>query len=166
MYRSFKMTASPGSSTSWGYSAMTWLTIEGIDPRCPGLKSPCAIMRPRASKSAAEKSRPSLTAWEYAVFLSAVPASSAIECSAAQTTPFVIASTPVMMAAIRSLPHDVNDQVAVLVHRATVIGKQHGSRLALFDDGRSHHRRARAQTIAVVHRAVDPAARFRNIHRT
>src|SRR5262245_40969103 len=104
-----------------------------MEPRCPGLKSPCAIMRPRASKSAAEKSRPSRTACEYAVFRSAVPASSAMECSAAQTTPLVIASTEDTVVAIALAPHDVDDEIAVLVHGRAVPGQEHGGRLPLFD---------------------------------
>src|SRR5262245_35488802 len=128
-----------------------------MEPRCPGLKSPWAIMRPRASKSAAEKSRPSRTACEYAVFRSAVPASSAIEWSAAQTTPFVIASTDEVTAAIALCPHDVDDEIAVLVHERAIPGQEHDGRLALLDHGGAPDPRPGAEEGAGVHPANDEA---------
>src|SRR5206468_473216 len=155
--------ASPGWSTSGGYSCRTWPTSEGMEPRCPGLKSPWAIIRPRASKRAAEKSRPSRTACEYAVLRRAVPASSAIDWSAAHTTPLVIASTPETMVAMTLLLCDVDDEVAVRVHRGVVARPQHDGRLPLLDHRRPRHGRADTEAVAVVHRAVEEPARLREI---
>src|SRR5574341_197039 len=85
--------ASPGARVSAGYSRSTCRTMDGMDPRCPGLKSPWAIICPWGSNSPTEKSRPSRTAAEKAVRLRAVPASSAMERIAAHTTPRVMGST-------------------------------------------------------------------------
>src|SRR5262245_50405330 len=159
MKRSLRMMASPGSMDAAGYSRITWRTMEGMAPRWPGLKSPWAIISPRALKSAAEKSRPSRTACEYAVWRSAVPASSAIDCSAAHTTARVIGSTrePAMAMALR-LPSDIDHEVAVSVDGCTVPRQQDDGRLALLDHGRARHDGAGAQPVAIVNRAIDEPA--------
>ena len=53
-------TTSPGSNASVPSSASTQRTVSPIAPRCAGLKRPCAIIRPRRSNSAHERSRDSL----------------------------------------------------------------------------------------------------------
>ena len=68
-------------------------TVNGIEPRWPGVKLPWAIIRPNRSKTAAEKSSPSRTASENAVRRSAVPISSATEISVFQRTVSVMGST-------------------------------------------------------------------------
>ena len=73
---------SPGS----GSRAITAATASGIAPRCTGMCSACATIRPRASKSAAEQSRRSLMFDEYALRTSTVPISSATPQSARAIT--------------------------------------------------------------------------------
>ncbi len=73
---------SPGA----GSRAITAATASGIAPRCTGMCSAWAIIRPPASKSAVEQSRRSLMFDENAERISAAPISSAAATSALPIT--------------------------------------------------------------------------------
>ena len=85
---------SPGFSVSTGKYCRTVLATAGMEPRCPGLKLPCAIMVALRSKMAVEKSSPSRTPSEKAVCRKVTPSSSAIEINEFQITVSVMGSTP------------------------------------------------------------------------
>src|SRR5579862_2735452 len=65
---------------------MAAATASGIAPRCTGMCSACAIIRPRSSNSAVEQSRRSLMFAENEERISTAPISSAIDRSDAQIT--------------------------------------------------------------------------------
>src|SRR5262249_43888171 len=127
--------------------------MEGMAPRWPGLKSPWAIISPRALKSAAEKSRPSRTACEYAVWRSDAP-------------PTPRAGGPVLRApGPRSGRAPALDpQVPVPIDDRLVAGQENHRRLALFDHRGALHGNAGAEAVAIVDAAVDEAAALREIH--
>ncbi len=89
-YGSLRIHTSPGT----GPRAMTAATDSGIAPRCTGMCSACATIRPDASNSAAEQSLRSLMFEEYALRTSTVPISSAIPARALRSTDSVIGSIP------------------------------------------------------------------------
>ena len=88
-YGSLRIQTSPGRASP----DITAATDSGIAPRCTGMCSACAIIRPAASNSAAEQSRRSLMFEEYAPRTSTVPISSAIPASALRSTDRVMGST-------------------------------------------------------------------------
>src|ERR1043166_1178688 len=65
---------------------MTAATASGIAPRCTGMCSACAIIRPRSSNSAVEQSRRSLMLAEKEERMRTAPISSAIDLSDAPIT--------------------------------------------------------------------------------
>ena len=68
---------------------------KGMEPRWPGEKLPCAIIRPFASNTAVEKSSPSRTASLKAVCRIVVPSSSAMDTTEFQMTVKVMGSMDV-----------------------------------------------------------------------
>ena len=93
MRGSLVMAASPGDQRSSGHSARNCFIVNGIAPRWPGLKLPCATMRPAVSKTPTEKSSPSRIASVKAVLRIAIPTSSAAAIRPFQTLASVIGST-------------------------------------------------------------------------
>ncbi len=99
-YGSLMAQTSPGA----GSCLITAATASGIAPRCTGMCSACAIMRPRSSKSPVEQSRRSLMFAENAERTSTAPISSAIArrsepriCSSTTMAPSRCASRPLRM---------------------------------------------------------------------
>ena len=92
---------STNTSRGPGSRSITAATASGIAPRCTGMCSAWATIRPRASNSAAEQSRRSLMFEEYALRTSAVPISSATPDSALVSTDSVIGSRRLPPALVR-----------------------------------------------------------------
>ena len=120
--------------------------------RCAGMREPWAMMRPRASKSAVEKSRMSRISVEYAVRSIVVAICSQMASSALRTISTVNGSTVAL--AMRA----PDDEGAGRVHVGGLAGKQHRRRVHLLDDGRTREAIAGQEPRAVVDRAVHPAA--------
>src|SRR5262245_32847855 len=124
-------------------------------------------MRPVRSNTATEKSWPSRACSEYAVLCTVVPTSTAIEESAPQMTPSVIGSIARSVMSLRECRQPLScqgdDEVRVIVHARRRARGQHGGGLTLLDDSRARDAQARSQRVAIEHRAVDEAARLREV---
>src|SRR4051794_36063665 len=133
-----------------GPRSITAATDSGIAPRCTGMCSACATMRPSASNSAAEQSRRSLMFDEYAPRISTAPISSAIPANALASTESVTGSSRRSL----MLEHQRSDVVDLALPV-----RAHGARgLRELHDRRALDARALAHRRAVVHRGLHPVA--------
>src|SRR3954470_5521231 len=161
---------SPGSGGWRSKSPTTGLTEVTSMPRWAGIAAAWAIVRPWASKMAAEASSASFTIAEWAAFSSTTSISSAITSRRLRITSRVIGSTATGATAgsadIGGLPGrrrglggpNADDQVPGLVHAEALAGIDDGRRIRLLDDGRPDDLLAFDQRRAAVDRRRPVAA--------
>src|SRR5215210_1008837 len=139
---------SPGS----GSRRMIAATASGIAPRCTGMCSAWATMRPSASKRAVEQSLRSLMFEEYAPRIKTAPISSATPESALAKTESVTGSSRSLAIALlqNQRAHAVDPPAPARVHGARG--------LLELDHGGPPHLRALAHLLAIQHRCLRPLA--------